>query len=49
MPSGMYVDRLDQIRAYRAEPISMLDYLDGSVRLDAEGFVKHTMIEKPEE
>ncbi|WP_375866147.1 gluconate 2-dehydrogenase subunit 3 family protein [Bradyrhizobium tunisiense] len=49
MPSGVYVDRLDQQQTYRAEPISILDYLSGNVSVDAEGFVRHKMIEKSEE
>ncbi|MDE5446993.1 gluconate 2-dehydrogenase subunit 3 family protein [Bradyrhizobium sp. CSA207] len=46
MPSGAYVNRIGEAQAYRAEPVSILDYQRGKVRLDAEGFVRHIVIEK---
>ncbi|MGZ8269236.1 MAG: hypothetical protein ACXW20_16675, partial [Burkholderiales bacterium] len=44
VPSGAYKDHLDNPAPYRVEPVSILDVLENRVKLDAEGYPKHVML-----
>lgn len=46
LPSGDYRHLIGSSEPYRAEPVSVLDVQTGRVRVDAEGFPKHTIIER---
>jgi gluconate 2-dehydrogenase gamma chain len=46
VPSGAYREHLDKTDPYHAEPVSILDVQLGQAQVDAQGFVKHTMIKR---
>jgi gluconate 2-dehydrogenase gamma chain len=46
VPSGAYREHLDKTDPYHAEPVSILDVQSGQAQVDAQGFVKHTMIKR---
>ena len=46
VPSAAYREHIDKAGVYRAEPVSILDVQLGNAQVDAEGFVKHVMIQQ---
>ena len=46
VPSGAYLEHIDNPGLYHAEPVSILDVQLGLAQVDAQGFVKHTMIKQ---
>ena len=47
--SGAYAEYLEQHNVpYRAEPVSILDIQQGRVKVDAQGYPKHVMLNQQE-
>ena len=46
VPSGAYREHIDKPELYHAEPVSILDVQLGLAQVDAQGFVKHTLIKQ---